>query len=43
MNEIYIEKLMSLINQRIISKEQIKDATYKVEVERRLILQQIEG
>ncbi len=36
MNELYIEKLISLIKQGIITVEQIKDATYKTEVANRL-------
>jgi hypothetical protein len=35
-NEVYLEKLLSLIRQGIISVEDIKNAEYKAEVERRL-------
>jgi hypothetical protein len=36
MNEIYIEKLISLIKQGLITVNDIKNATYKAEVEKRL-------
>lgn len=37
MNELYVEKLMKLINAGIISADDIKDPEYKAEVQRRLI------
>lgn len=36
MNELYIQKLISLINQGIITVDQIKDPLYKAEVIKRL-------
>lgn len=36
MNEIYVQKLLRLIQAGVISVEDIKDPTYKVEVESRL-------
>lgn len=39
MNEIYIEKLISLIKQNIITVDDIKNADYKAEVQKRLSTQ----
>lgn len=36
LNELYIEKLLRLINKGIITVEDIKDINYKTEVESRL-------
>lgn len=36
MNELYIEKLIRLIDVGLINVENIKDSTYRTEVERRL-------
>lgn len=36
MNEVYVEKLVSLVKQDIIGINEIKNAEYKTEVEKRL-------
>ena len=39
MNELYIQKLISLVKQGIITVASIKSAEYKAEVEKRLASQ----
>lgn len=39
LNEVYIEKLISLISQGVITVNDIKSAVYKSEVEKRLTTQ----
>lgn len=39
MNELYIEKIIRLINVGLITVEDIKNAEYKTEVENRLTAQ----
>lgn len=36
MNELYIKKLISLINQGVITIDDIKNETYKAEISKRL-------
>lgn len=36
MNELYIQKLINLVKNGVITTEDIKNVEYKVEVERRL-------
>ena len=40
LNEIYIEKLLKLIELNFISLNDIKDEKYRLEVERRLAMSQ---